>query len=56
MTPISVSSFGKLPFDYDPVFKPLSNTRKTDHAGPMFFNNHGTPQDWHFTSGYRPHI
>lgn len=41
--------------DYDGVFDLLGNTPEANHAGLMFFSDHGTPQVWRFNHGYGAH-
>ncbi|KAF2431659.1 heme-dependent catalase [Tothia fuscella] len=41
--------------DYDATFDLLANTPEGNHAGLMFFSNHGTPQGWRFNHGYGCH-
>ncbi|KAL5374976.1 hypothetical protein DPSP01_011556 [Paraphaeosphaeria sporulosa] len=42
-------------FDYDGIFDLLANTPEGNHAGLMFFSDHGTPQGWRFNHGYGCH-
>lgn len=41
--------------DYDGVFDLLANAPEENHAGLMFFSDHGTPQGWRFNHGYGCH-
>lgn len=41
--------------DYDALFDLLGNTPEGNHAGLMFFSDHGTPQGWRFNHGYGCH-
>ncbi|KAG9505281.1 hypothetical protein J7337_002248 [Fusarium musae] len=41
--------------DHDTLFDLLANTPEANHAGPMFFSDHGTPQGWRFNHGYGCH-
>lgn len=41
--------------DYDALFDLLSNVPESNHAGLMFFSDHGTPQGWRFNHGYGCH-
>ncbi|MCJ1308514.1 hypothetical protein MMC25_002167 [Agyrium rufum] len=41
--------------DYDALFDLLANTPEGNHAGLMFFSDHGTPQGWRFEHGYGCH-
>ncbi|MBE3041414.1 catalase [Candidatus Bathyarchaeota archaeon] len=41
--------------DYDGMFDLLGNTPEANHAGLMFFSDHGTPQGWRFNHGYGCH-
>jgi len=41
--------------DYDALFDLLANTPEANHAGLMFFSDHGTPQGWRFNHGYGCH-
>jgi catalase len=41
--------------DYDALFDLLANTPEGNHAGLMFFSDHGTPQGWRFNHGYGCH-
>ncbi|OLN96261.1 Vegetative catalase [Colletotrichum chlorophyti] len=42
-------------FDFDALFDLLANTPEANHAGLMFFSDHGTPQGWRFNHGYGCH-
>ncbi|KAG8408134.1 hypothetical protein J3459_018148 [Metarhizium acridum] len=41
--------------DHDALFDLLANTPEANHAGLMFFSDHGTPQGWRFNHGYGCH-
>ncbi|KAF9055778.1 catalase [Panaeolus papilionaceus] len=41
--------------DYDSLFDFLANVPESNHAGLMFFSNHGTPVGWRFNHGYGCH-
>ncbi|EKG22516.1 Catalase [Macrophomina phaseolina MS6] len=41
--------------DYDALFDLLANTPEGNHAGMMFFSDHGTPQGWRSNHGYGCH-
>ncbi|ROT39542.1 catalase [Sodiomyces alkalinus F11] len=41
--------------DNDALFDLLANTPEANHAGLMFFSDHGTPQGWRFNHGYGCH-
>ncbi|KAH7160391.1 catalase-like domain-containing protein [Dactylonectria estremocensis] len=41
--------------DFDALFDLLANTPEANHAGLMFFSDHGTPQAWRFNHGYGCH-
>ncbi|KAJ1327072.1 catalase [Microdochium nivale] len=41
--------------DFDALFDLLANTPEGNHAGMMFFSDHGTPQGWRFNHGYGCH-
>jgi catalase len=41
--------------DYDATFDLLANTPEGNHAGLMFFSDHGTPQGWRNNHGYGCH-
>ncbi|KAL7952083.1 catalase-like domain-containing protein [Trichoderma barbatum] len=41
--------------DFDALFDLLANTPEANHAGLMFFSDHGTPQGWRFNHGYGCH-
>jgi catalase len=41
--------------DYDALFDLLANTPESNHAGLMFFSDHGTPVGWRFNHGYGCH-
>lgn len=41
--------------DHDSLFDLLANTPEANHAGLMFFSDHGTPQGWRFNHGYGCH-
>ncbi|KAG9388999.1 KatE Catalase [Pyrenophora tritici-repentis] len=41
--------------DYDAIFDLLANTPESNHAGLMFFSDHGTPVGWRFNHGYGCH-
>ncbi|KFA69322.1 hypothetical protein S40285_08523 [Stachybotrys chlorohalonatus IBT 40285] len=41
--------------DFDALFDLLANTPEGNHAGLMFFSDHGTPQGWRFNHGYGCH-
>ncbi|KAI0457079.1 heme-dependent catalase [Xylaria acuta] len=41
--------------DYDALFDLLANTPEANHAGMMFFSDHGTPVGWRFNHGYGCH-
>ncbi|EGY21639.1 catalase [Verticillium dahliae VdLs.17] len=41
--------------DFDALFDLLANTPESNHAGLMFFSDHGTPQGWRFNHGYGCH-
>ncbi|KAH8726367.1 catalase-like domain-containing protein [Phaeosphaeriaceae sp. PMI808] len=42
-------------FDYDGIFDLLACTPEGNHAGLMFFSDHGTPRGWRFNHGYGCH-
>ncbi|KAL0933936.1 catalase [Colletotrichum truncatum] len=42
-------------FDWDALFDLLANTPESNHAGLMFFSDHGTPVGWRFNHGYGCH-
>ncbi|OHW99039.1 catalase [Colletotrichum incanum] len=42
-------------FDWDALFDLLANTPEANHAGLMFFSDHGTPVGWRFNHGYGCH-
>ncbi|KAL2263963.1 hypothetical protein VTK26DRAFT_3957 [Humicola hyalothermophila] len=42
-------------FDWDATFDLLANTPEANHAGLMFFSDHGTPQGWRNNHGYGCH-
>ncbi|XPS68908.1 Catalase [Ascochyta lentis] len=42
-------------FDYDGIFDLLGCTPEGNHAGLMFFSDHGTPKGWRFNHGYGCH-
>ncbi|KAI1187996.1 catalase-like domain-containing protein [Nemania serpens] len=41
--------------DFDALFDLLANTPESNHAGLMFFSDHGTPQGWRYNHGYGCH-
>ncbi|KAJ9605073.1 hypothetical protein H2200_010463 [Cladophialophora chaetospira] len=41
--------------DYNATFDLLANTPEGNHAGLMFFSDHGTPQGWRANHGYGCH-
>ncbi|KAG7287488.1 hypothetical protein NEMBOFW57_007000 [Staphylotrichum longicolle] len=41
--------------DFDALFDLLANTPEANHAGLMFFSDHGTPQGWRNNHGYGCH-
>ncbi|XXH01684.1 hypothetical protein Hte_008045 [Hypoxylon texense] len=41
--------------DQDALFDLLGNTPEANHAGLMFFSDHGTPVGWRFNHGYGCH-
>ncbi|KAL2166852.1 hypothetical protein VTG60DRAFT_2087 [Thermothelomyces hinnuleus] len=41
--------------NYDALFDLLANTPEANHAGFMFFSDHGTPQEWRNNHGYGCH-
>lgn len=41
--------------DTDALFDLLALTPEANHAGMMFFSDHGTPQGWRFNHGYGCH-
>jgi len=41
--------------DYDATFDLLGNTPEGNHAGLMFFSDHGTPDGWINEHGYGCH-
>ncbi len=41
--------------DYNATFDLLANTPEGNHAGLMFFSDHGTPQGWRYNHGYGCH-
>lgn len=41
--------------DYNAVFDFLANVPESNHAGLMFFSNHGTPDGWVNGHGYGAH-
>ncbi|KAI1428863.1 catalase-like domain-containing protein [Xylaria sp. FL1777] len=41
--------------DFDALFDFLANTPEGNHAGLMFFSDHGTPQGWRYNHGYGCH-
>ncbi|KAI0538580.1 catalase-like domain-containing protein [Xylaria digitata] len=41
--------------DFDGLFDLLANTPESNHAGLMFFSDHGTPQGWRYNHGYGCH-
>jgi len=41
--------------DFDALFDLLANTPEGNHAGLMFFSDHGTPVGWRFNHGYGCH-
>ncbi|KAF2123366.1 heme-dependent catalase [Dothidotthia symphoricarpi CBS 119687] len=41
--------------DYDGIFDLLGNVPEGNHAGLMFFSDHGTPKGWRFNHGYGCH-
>ena len=41
--------------DYNAVFDFLANVPESNHAGLMFFSNHGTPDTWRHEHGYGCH-
>ncbi|KAF2145839.1 uncharacterized protein K452DRAFT_220906 [Aplosporella prunicola CBS 121167] len=41
--------------DFDATFDLLANTPEANHAGLMFFSDHGTPVGWRFNHGYGCH-
>jgi len=42
-------------FDYDGIFDLLGCTPEGNHAGLMFFSDHGTPVGWRYNHGYGCH-
>jgi hypothetical protein len=42
-------------FDYHGIFDLLANTPESNHAGLMFFSDHGTPKGWRGFHGYGCH-
>ncbi|KAI9811861.1 MAG: hypothetical protein M1827_005212 [Pycnora praestabilis] len=42
-------------WDYDALFDLLANTPEGNHAGLMFFSDHGTPDGWRYEHGYGCH-
>ncbi|KAJ9164779.1 Heme-dependent catalase [Coniochaeta hoffmannii] len=42
-------------FDWDACFDLLGNTPEANHAGLMFFSDHGTPVGWRYNNGYGCH-
>ena len=42
-------------FDWDACFDLLGNTPESNHAGLMFFSDHGTPVAWRYNNGYGCH-
>ncbi|KAI9796014.1 MAG: hypothetical protein M1835_004789 [Candelina submexicana] len=42
-------------WDYDAMFDLLANTPEGNHAGMMFFSDHGTPKGWRYEHGYGCH-
>ncbi|KAH8151378.1 uncharacterized protein LAJ45_04580 [Morchella importuna] len=41
--------------DYNSLFDFLANVPESNHAGMMFFSNHGTPKGWRYEHGYGCH-
>jgi len=41
--------------DYNATFDLLANTPEGNHAGLMFFSDHGTPDGWRYNHGYGCH-
>ncbi|KAJ3564887.1 hypothetical protein NP233_g7999 [Leucocoprinus birnbaumii] len=41
--------------DYNSLFDFLANVPESNHAGLMFFSDHGTPRGWRFMHGYGCH-
>jgi len=41
--------------DYNSLFDFLANVPESNHAGMMFFSNHGTPRGWRHEHGYGCH-
>lgn len=41
--------------NWDSAFDFLANVPESNHAGMMFFSDHGTPQGWRFNHGYGCH-
>jgi len=41
--------------NWDSVFDFLANVPESNHAGMMFFSDHGTPNGWRFNHGYGCH-
>src|SRR5690348_4856036 len=41
--------------DYDSLFDFLANVPESNHAGMMFFSDHGTPRGWTNMHGYGCH-
>lgn len=46
---------GNFLFDWDALFDLLGCTAEANHAGMMFFSDHGTPVGWRFNHGYGCH-
>ncbi|KAK7890047.1 hypothetical protein LTR67_008512 [Exophiala xenobiotica] len=57
--PDVIRSQGRRPdnflLDYNATFDLLAHTPEGNHAGMMFFSDHGTPQGWRFNHGYGCH-
>ncbi|KAL2404164.1 Peroxisomal catalase 1 [Exophiala dermatitidis] len=57
--PDVIRSQGRRPdnflLDYNATFDLLAHTPEANHAGMMFFSDHGTPNGWHSNHGYGCH-
>ncbi|KAK5056631.1 hypothetical protein LTR84_012163 [Exophiala bonariae] len=57
--PDVIRSQGRRPdnflLDYNATFDLLAHTPEANHAGMMFFSDHGTPDGWHSNHGYGCH-
>ncbi|KIV77462.1 hypothetical protein PV11_09255 [Exophiala sideris] len=57
--PDAIRSQGRRPdnflLDYNATFDLLAHTPEGNHAGMMFFSDHGTPAGWHSNHGYGCH-